>query len=146
MLDLEARRRGRHPGRRAGAARGRCRCAAPSADAYLRWAVDCFRLATAGVGDETQIHTHMCYSEFGEILAGTSPGWTPTCSRIEASRSRMELLDELAVADYPNEIGPGVYDIHSPRVPGDRGDRAAADPRRALGSPASGSGSIPTAA
>ena len=77
--------------------------------------MEAFRLATAGVRDETQIHTHMCYSEFGEILPA-STGWTPTTS-IEAARSRMELVRDLEQAGYGREIGLGVYDIHSPRVP-----------------------------
>ena len=83
-------------------------------DAYLRWAVDCFRLTTAGARPETQIHTHMCYSEFGEMVEQIARLDADVLS-IEASRSGMELLDDLR--GYPGQIGPGVYDIHSPRVP-----------------------------
>jgi 5-methyltetrahydropteroyltriglutamate--homocysteine methyltransferase len=85
-------------------------------DAYVRWAVDCFRLATAPVRDETQVHTHMCYSEFGEIIDHIVRLDADVLS-IEASRSGMELLGPLGDGAYPNDIGPGVYDIHSPRVP-----------------------------
>jgi 5-methyltetrahydropteroyltriglutamate--homocysteine methyltransferase len=84
--------------------------------AYLAWAVEAFRLATAGVRDETQIHTHMCYSEFGEILDAIDQLDADVTS-IEAARSRMELVDDLGRAGYEREIGLGVYDIHSPRVP-----------------------------
>jgi 5-methyltetrahydropteroyltriglutamate--homocysteine methyltransferase len=84
--------------------------------AYLRWAVDAFRLATSGVRDETQVHTHMCYSEFGDILDSVVAMDADVLS-IESSRSGMELLDDFRRCGYPNEIGPGVYDIHSPRVP-----------------------------
>jgi methionine synthase II (cobalamin-independent) len=83
---------------------------------YLRWAVDGFRLATAGVRDETQIHTHMCYAEFGDILPSVAEMDADVLS-IETSRSRMELLADFGRFAYPNEVGPGVYDIHSPRVP-----------------------------
>jgi 5-methyltetrahydropteroyltriglutamate--homocysteine methyltransferase len=85
-------------------------------DAYLRWAVDAFRLATAGVADETQLHTHMCYSEFGGILGAIAEMDADVLS-IETSRSKMELLSDFGRFRYPNEVGPGVYDIHSPRVP-----------------------------
>lgn len=85
-------------------------------EAYLQSAVDCFKLVTAGVKDETQIHTHMCYSEFGDIVEAIAALDADVIS-IEASRSGMELLDAFAGFEYPNEIGPGVYDIHSPRVP-----------------------------
>lgn len=85
-------------------------------DAYLKWAVDCFRLASAGVADQTQIHTHMCYSEFNDIIEAIAALDADVIS-IETSRSNMELLDVFAKFKYPNEIGPGVYDIHSPRVP-----------------------------
>ncbi|EYF00176.1 5-methyltetrahydropteroyltriglutamate--homocysteine methyltransferase [Chondromyces apiculatus DSM 436] len=85
-------------------------------NAYLRWAVDAFRLATSSVRDETQIHTHMCYSEFGDILDAIAEMDADVLS-IETSRSRMELLGDFARFQYPNAIGPGVYDIHSPRVP-----------------------------
>lgn len=83
---------------------------------YLRWAVDAFKLATSGVQNETQIHTHMCYSEFGDILNAIAEMDADVLS-IETSRSKMELLVDFARFRYPNHIGPGVYDIHSPRVP-----------------------------
>jgi 5-methyltetrahydropteroyltriglutamate--homocysteine methyltransferase len=85
-------------------------------DGYLRWAVDAFRLATGGVRDETQIHTHMCYAEFGDILGAIAEMDADVLS-IETSRSKMELLRDFGRFRYPNEIGPGVYDIHSPRLP-----------------------------
>ncbi|MCS4136231.1 5-methyltetrahydropteroyltriglutamate--homocysteine S-methyltransferase [Salinibacter ruber] len=85
-------------------------------DDYLDWAVECFRLASSGVRDETQIHTHMCYSEFNDIIEAIADMDADVIS-VEASRSKMELLDSFDAFDYPNEIGPGVYDIHSPRVP-----------------------------
>jgi 5-methyltetrahydropteroyltriglutamate--homocysteine methyltransferase len=86
-------------------------------DDYVRWAVDCFRLAVAPAREDTQIHTHMCYSEFNEIMEHIVRLDADVLS-IEASRSHMEVLDAFAAdADYPNDIGPGVYDIHSPRVP-----------------------------
>jgi 5-methyltetrahydropteroyltriglutamate--homocysteine methyltransferase len=84
--------------------------------AYLDWAVNAFRLASCGVSDETQIHTHMCYSEFNDIIESIGALDADVIS-IEASRSQMELLDAFVRYRYPNEIGPGVYDIHSPRVP-----------------------------
>ena len=83
---------------------------------YLRWAVACFRLASACVRDETQIHTHMCYSEFNDIIAEIAAMDADVIS-IETARSNMELLQAFLEFDYPNEIGPGVWDIHSPRVP-----------------------------
>jgi 5-methyltetrahydropteroyltriglutamate--homocysteine methyltransferase len=83
---------------------------------YLRWAVAAFRLASSGVQDATQIHTHMCYSEFHDILPAIADMDADVIT-IETSRSRMELLEAFRGFDYPNEIGPGVYDIHSPRVP-----------------------------
>ncbi len=83
---------------------------------YLRWAVDAFRLVTSGVRLDTQIHTHMCYCEFGDILDSVAEMDADVIS-IETSRSRMELLDEFEKFRYPNEVGPGVYDIHSPRIP-----------------------------
>lgn len=83
---------------------------------YLTWAVDCFRLASSGVKDETQIHTHMCYAEFNDIMQAIVAMDADVIS-IEASRSRMELLSAFEETDYPNDIGPGVYDIHSPRIP-----------------------------
>jgi 5-methyltetrahydropteroyltriglutamate--homocysteine methyltransferase len=84
---------------------------------YLDWAVECFRIAAGGVADATQIHTHMCYSEFNAIIDAVAALDADVIS-IESSRSRMELLDAFARFRYPNGIGPGVYDIHSPRVPG----------------------------
>ncbi|BCS89835.1 5-methyltetrahydropteroyltriglutamate--homocysteine S-methyltransferase [Pseudodesulfovibrio sediminis] len=86
-------------------------------EAYLRWAVDCFRLTAGGVKDITQIHSHMCYSEFNVIMQSIAEMDADVIS-IEASRSGMELLDAFNTYQYPAEIGPGVYDIHSPRVPG----------------------------
>ena len=83
---------------------------------YLEWAVDAFRLCASGVRDETQIHTHMCYSEFNDII-GSIAALDADVITIETSRSNMELLDAFVDFNYPNEIGPGVYDIHSPRVP-----------------------------
>jgi 5-methyltetrahydropteroyltriglutamate--homocysteine methyltransferase len=83
---------------------------------YLKWAVDAFRLSAAGVADQTQIHTHMCYSEFNDIIDSIA-AMDADVITIETSRSQMELLDAFAQFNYPNEIGPGVYDIHSPRVP-----------------------------
>jgi 5-methyltetrahydropteroyltriglutamate--homocysteine methyltransferase len=83
---------------------------------YLDWAVECFRLTAGGVKAETQIHTHMCYSEFNDIIAAVAAMDADVIS-IETSRSAMELLDAFAGFRYPNDIGPGVYDIHSPRVP-----------------------------
>ena len=85
-------------------------------DAYLGWAVESFRLASSPVRDETQIHTHMCYSEFNDIIDAVAAMDADVVS-IETSRSRMELLGAFATFRYPNEVGPGVYDIHSPRVP-----------------------------
>lgn len=84
--------------------------------AYLEWAVDCFRLCSSGVRDDTQIHTHMCYSEFNDMI-GAIADMDADVITIETSRSNMELLDAFVDFNYPNEIGPGVYDIHSPRVP-----------------------------
>ena len=85
---------------------------------YLQWSVDAFRLASSGVEDRTQIHTHMCYSEFNDIMEAIVRMDADVIS-IECSRSRMELLDAFHRVRYPNEIGPGVYDIHSPRIPQD---------------------------
>ncbi|PZN09220.1 MAG: 5-methyltetrahydropteroyltriglutamate--homocysteine S-methyltransferase, partial [Bacillota bacterium] len=84
--------------------------------AYLEWATECFRLATGGVRDETQIQTHMCYSEFNDIIEAIA-ALDADVILIEASRSGMELLDAFVDFHYPGDIGPGVYDIHSPRVP-----------------------------
>ncbi|RYZ05625.1 MAG: 5-methyltetrahydropteroyltriglutamate--homocysteine S-methyltransferase [Myxococcales bacterium] len=83
---------------------------------YLTWAVDSFRIAASGVEDETQIHTHMCYSEFNDIIEAIA-AMDADVITIETSRSDMELLDAFDRFEYPNEIGPGVYDIHSPNVP-----------------------------
>jgi 5-methyltetrahydropteroyltriglutamate--homocysteine methyltransferase len=85
-------------------------------DDYLRWAVACFRLAAGVARDATQIHTHMCYSEFNDII-GSIAAMDADVISIETARSDMELLEAFAAFDYPNEIGPGVWDIHSPRVP-----------------------------
>jgi 5-methyltetrahydropteroyltriglutamate--homocysteine methyltransferase len=84
---------------------------------YLDWAVEAFRLSASGVRDETQIHTHMCYSEFNEVIASIA-AMDADVITLETSRSDMELLEAFKAFDYPNDIGPGVYDIHSPRVPG----------------------------
>lgn len=84
--------------------------------AYLKWAVDSFRLSAAGVEDATQIHTHMCYAEFNDIMQSIADMDADVIS-IETSRSAMELLKAFVDFKYPNQIGPGVYDIHSPRVP-----------------------------
>jgi len=85
-------------------------------DAYLEWAVDAFRIAANGVRDATQIHTHMCYSEFNDIIAAIA-AMDADVITIETSRSDMELLGAFDDFRYPNGIGPGVYDIHSPNVP-----------------------------
>ena len=83
---------------------------------YLAWAGECFRLAANGVKDETQIHTHMCYSEFNDIIEAIADLDADVIT-IETSRSDMELLEVFKAYQYPNEIGPGVYDIHSPNTP-----------------------------
>lgn len=83
---------------------------------YLGWAIDAFRLAANGVGDATQIHTHMCYSEFNDILEAIIRMDADVIT-IETSRSDMALLEAFKKLDYPNDIGPGVYDIHSPNIP-----------------------------
>ena len=83
---------------------------------YLDWAIKAFRISASGVKDDTQIHTHMCYSEFNDIIQNIADMDADVIT-IECSRSQMELLDVFADFKYPNEIGPGVYDIHSPRVP-----------------------------
>lgn len=85
-------------------------------EAYLKWAVDAFRIASTGVEDQTQIHSHMCYSEFNDIIEHIARLDADVIS-METSRSQMELLDAFVEFEYPNEIGPGVYDIHSPRIP-----------------------------
>ncbi|MCR6487767.1 5-methyltetrahydropteroyltriglutamate--homocysteine S-methyltransferase [Amycolatopsis sp. OK19-0408] len=84
--------------------------------AYLDWAVASFRLSTAGVRDDTQIHTHMCYAEFGDVLQAIVDMDADVIS-LESARSNMAVVADLARAGYPNEAGPGVWDIHSPRVP-----------------------------
>jgi len=84
--------------------------------AYLEWAVNAFKLASCVVKDTTQIHTHLCYSEFNQIIESLAQMDADSVS-IETSRSQMELLDAFVKFQYPNHIGPGVYDIHSPRVP-----------------------------
>ncbi|RIT50289.1 5-methyltetrahydropteroyltriglutamate--homocysteine S-methyltransferase [Mycobacteroides abscessus] len=84
--------------------------------AYLDWAVGAFRLSTSGVSDATQIHTHLCYSEFGEVI-GAIADLDADVTSIEAARSHMEVLDDLNAIGFSNSVGPGVYDIHSPRVP-----------------------------
>src|SRR3546814_1752747 len=82
-------------------------------------AFECFRNASSGVSDDTQIHTHMCYSEFNDIIRAIGAMDADVIS-IETARSRMELLEAFTTYEYPNEIGPGVYDIHSPRIPAER--------------------------
>ncbi|MFC1416141.1 5-methyltetrahydropteroyltriglutamate--homocysteine S-methyltransferase [Streptacidiphilus cavernicola] len=98
--------------------------------AYLVWATEAFRLTTSGVRAETQIHTHMCYVEFGDILNALDD-MDADVSSLEAARSHMEVAHQLARAGYPREVGPGVYDIHSPRIPGS--DEVAALLRKGLG-------------
>ncbi|MGH9121204.1 MAG: 5-methyltetrahydropteroyltriglutamate--homocysteine S-methyltransferase, partial [Acidimicrobiales bacterium] len=83
---------------------------------YLEWATEAFWLASDGASDETQIHTHMCYAEFNEVMEAIASFDADVIS-IEASRSGMELLSAFAEHEYPNDVGPGVWDIHSPRVP-----------------------------
>ncbi|SER71831.1 5-methyltetrahydropteroyltriglutamate--homocysteine S-methyltransferase [Streptomyces qinglanensis] len=98
-------------------------------DAYLAWATEAFRLTTAGVRPDTQIHTHMCYAEFGDIVQAIDDLDADVIS-LEAARSHMQVAHELAEHGYPREAGPGVYDIHSPRVPG--AEEAAALLRKGL--------------
>ncbi|MBB6460050.1 5-methyltetrahydropteroyltriglutamate--homocysteine S-methyltransferase [Flammeovirga kamogawensis] len=83
---------------------------------YLQWAVNAFKVSSSGVKDETQIHTHMCYSEFNDIIKSIADLDADVIT-IECSRSQMDLLNAFASFNYPNDIGPGIYDIHSPRVP-----------------------------
>ena len=83
---------------------------------YLSWAIESFRVSASGVKDTTQIHTHMCYSEFSDIIDAIAKMDADVIS-IETSRSNMELLNDFSEFKYPNDIGPGVYDIHSPRIP-----------------------------
>jgi 5-methyltetrahydropteroyltriglutamate--homocysteine methyltransferase len=85
-------------------------------DKYLRWAVRAFKLSASVASDDTQIHTHMCYAEFNDILPAIA-AMDADVITIETSRSAMELLDAFGDFAYTNDIGPGVYDIHSPRVP-----------------------------
>jgi 5-methyltetrahydropteroyltriglutamate--homocysteine methyltransferase len=85
---------------------------------FLDWATESFRLSAGSAPDQVQIHTHMCYAEFGEILDAIVALDADVIS-MEASRSQMELLGDFVALEYPNEIGPGIWDIHSPRVPGD---------------------------
>jgi len=85
-------------------------------DAYLAWGVEAFRINAAVARDDTQIHTHMCYSEFNDVIEAIA-AMDADVITIETSRSQMELLEAFRAFDYPNDIGPGVYDIHSPRVP-----------------------------
>ncbi|MFE9388296.1 5-methyltetrahydropteroyltriglutamate--homocysteine S-methyltransferase [Streptomyces sp. NPDC006784] len=98
-------------------------------DVYLAWATEAFRLTTAGVRPDTQIHTHMCYAEFGDIVQAIDDLDADVIS-LEAARSHMQVAHELAGHGYPREAGPGVYDIHSPRVPG--ADEATALLRKGL--------------
>ncbi|MGW3310831.1 5-methyltetrahydropteroyltriglutamate--homocysteine S-methyltransferase [Streptomyces sp. NPDC001073] len=98
-------------------------------EAYLAWATEAFRLTTAGVRPETQVHTHMCYAEFGDIVQAIDDLDADVIS-LEAARSHMQVARELAGHGYPREAGPGVYDIHSPRVPS--ADEAAALLRKGL--------------
>jgi 5-methyltetrahydropteroyltriglutamate--homocysteine methyltransferase len=83
---------------------------------YLDWSVGSFRLATSGVGDATQIHTHLCYSEFGVVIDAIR-NLDADVTSIEAARSRMEVVGDIEASGFDHGIGPGVYDIHSPRVP-----------------------------
>lgn len=83
---------------------------------YFDWSIKAFRISSSGVEDETQIHTHMCYSEFNDILEHIADLDADVIT-METSRSKMELLQAFSEFSYPNEIGPGVYDIHSPRIP-----------------------------
>lgn len=85
-------------------------------EAYLAWAVDCFRISTSNIASDTQIHTHMCYSEFNDIIQAIA-AMDADVITIETSRSNMELLEAFENFHYPNDIGPGVYDIHSPNIP-----------------------------
>jgi 5-methyltetrahydropteroyltriglutamate--homocysteine methyltransferase len=83
---------------------------------YLSWAVAAFRLTSSGAADETQIHTHMCYAEFQDII-GAIAAFDADVISIETARSQMELLRTFSDFSYPNEVGPGIWDVHSPRVP-----------------------------
>jgi 5-methyltetrahydropteroyltriglutamate--homocysteine methyltransferase len=114
-------------------------------DEYLDWAVLCFRLTTSSVRDETQIQTHMCYSEFGDIMRQIQE-MDADVLLIEAARSKMELLEDWKRTGYENEIGPGLYDIHSPRIPSTEEMAATSCGGRPRYSSRSSSGSTPTAA
>jgi 5-methyltetrahydropteroyltriglutamate--homocysteine methyltransferase len=83
---------------------------------YLRWAVKAFRICSIGIKDEMQIHTHMCYAEFNDIIEAIA-AMDADVITIETSRSQMEIMEAFATFKYPNQVGPGVYDIHSPRTP-----------------------------
>ena len=89
---------------------------APERKHYLDWAVEAFRIASSGVHDRTQVHTHMCYSDFSTCLPQIA-ALDADVITIETSRSAMALLDDFGRFEYPNAVGPGVWDIHSPRVP-----------------------------
>jgi len=82
---------------------------------YLAWAVDAFRLVTGGIADSTQVHTHLCYSEFGAVVDAID-GLDADVTTVEAARSKMDALEQLG-AGVPRGLGPGVYDVHSPQVP-----------------------------
>ncbi len=88
-------------------------------ETYLKWSVDAFRLSAAGVEDATQIHTHMCYAEFNDIIDAIEAMDADVIS-IESTRSKMELLDAFVENAYTNDIEPGIYDIHSPRIPNEQ--------------------------
>jgi 5-methyltetrahydropteroyltriglutamate--homocysteine methyltransferase len=92
---------------------------APERPAYLAWATEAFRLATGVAAPDVQIHTHMCYAEFGNVLEAIEQLDADVIS-LEAARSRMQIAAELDAARYPRGVGPGVYDIHSPRVPSEQ--------------------------
>jgi 5-methyltetrahydropteroyltriglutamate--homocysteine methyltransferase len=87
-----------------------------SQKSYLEWAVAAFRLATGGARTATQIHTHLCYSEFGDVITAID-GLDADVTTIEAARSHMEVLEDLAAIGFQRGVGPGIYDIHAPRVP-----------------------------
>jgi 5-methyltetrahydropteroyltriglutamate--homocysteine methyltransferase len=84
---------------------------------YLAWAVETFRLASSGLRDDTQLHVHMCYSDFNDVLDAITELDADVLA-IEAARSGMRVLDAFRAHGYPRQVGPGVYDVHSPRVPG----------------------------
>ncbi len=140
--DLEANGTSVIQGRRARAAQTLPLRAADHAD-YLAWATEAFRVTTAGVRPETQIHTRMCYAEFGDIVQAIDDLDADVIS-LEAARSHMQVARELAEHGYPREAGPGVYDIHSPRPQPRRGHPPCCV-RDLRPSPPSGSGSTRTA-